>query len=384
MTRVWVALCFYWACILSGWAQKQSETTIRLAVVNPEKTVTDTVPCFVYLVRPTEFRSYTNNLRIVVSCGQFPDQYPSNILINGTKIPCSRFFQRDDQMGMEGISFSYEYAFQTNNFGEFTVTVSGLVFQGVHYHVEQPFFLSFSGENQINRRSPASDHQSSWFSKFMESKFFSWFLYGVLIVVIMLFSRLGGFILASRLQGSLARTVLASHRLPLTSREASNYYDTFFAFLFFSILFFLGSMATTDADDQFAYRLVYIIFGTIAFVIFLIRYHALRFRKIRSSLSVSKLRDVFVELSQINNWKIVPSDEESMVFHAEADSNKTDYFKQITIVFDQPDVWVNCIKNPHCVSRRALFGLFMSRASYYEIIEESVRDYEESEKKLDS
>lgn len=139
-------------------------------------------------------------------------------------------------------------------------------------------------------------------------------------------------------------------------------------------------MATTDADDQFAYRLVYIIFGTIAFVIFLIRYYALRFRKIRSSLSVSKLRDVFVELSQINNWKIVSSDEESMVFHAEADSNKTDYFKQITVVFNQPDVWVNCIKNPHCVSRRALFGLFMSWASYYEIIEESIRNYEESEK----
>ena len=92
------------------------------------------------------------------------------------------------------------------------------------------------------------------------------------------------------------------------------------------------------------------------------------------------MRDVFVELSQINNWKIVSSDEESMVFHAEADSNKTDYFKQITVVFNQPDVWVNCIKNPHCVSRRALLGLFMSWASYYEIIEESIRNYEESEK----
>lgn len=384
MTRVLVALCFYWVCILSGWAQKQSETTIRLAVVYPEKTVTDTVPCFVYLVRPTEFRSYTNNLRIVVNCGQFPDQYPANILINGTKVPCSRAFQSYNQTGMEGISYSYEYAFQTNNFGEFTVTVSGLVFQGVHYHVEQPFFLSFSGENQINRRSPASDHQSSWFSKFVESKFFSWFLIGVTIVLAILFGRLGGFILASRQQESLARSVLASHRLPLTSREASNYYDPSFAFLFYSVLFFLFSMAKIDADDQFAYRLVYIIFGTIAFVIFLIRYYALRFRKIRFSLSVSKLRDVFVELSQINNWKIVSSDEESMVFHAEADSNKTDYFKQITVVFNQPDVWVNCIKNPHCVSRRALFGLFMSRASYYEIIEESVRDYEESEKKLDS
>lgn len=100
----------------------------------------------------------------------------------------------------------------------------------------------------------------------------------------------------------------------------------------------------------------------------------LKFKKYETLLSKTDLQSILLELADKNQWKLFSAENDYLIFK----TNRMFDNAQITIVFQEKNVWINCrpCVKIKCSGYPGSGFIFWFRGEYYKEIKNSIRERE--------
>lgn len=337
--RLLSVLCFWFVYLSSGWAQDFTEKNCAVIRVFPEKTVSDTVPCLLYIYHPSLSESsvpiYELPLRIVLKCKQAPDHDPGVLNLNGEELACGLIPRAPQlQEGLEGLWYVYEYRGHAEKEGEIRLSFPDLTFQEIPYDVREVFSVApFDGLKA--KEKPASLDLNLFGSK--------------LVIFLFLFGFIGIAKLLARVfyrevpEKDFIDMILRTHRLPLTRREFTRYYSNGIMMIGGYVWLMILVWGTPQHLNIVLWTLIP---SGVLILSFWIPRSRLAFEKIQTTLSLEKLQQICAELAEVEHLTITRMDDACVQMHSNPIVNDVDIKVRITIVLDSRKIWVNVIREP--------------------------------------